>query len=260
MVTRRSSIIGFLVLLVSGMTHSASVEAQEWGISASVDYSSGDYGLDEDTDILYAPLSLRYDAGPFRFKATASYIRIEGPGSVIGGGIPVRVDNPRQEGVTTEQGLGDTVLSVGYGLPYREGLPFVELTAKVKIPTADEEKLLGTGEVDYGLQMDLTHQFGNLMPMATVGYRVYGDPDDYELDDTFFGSVGLGYLIGSRASMGASVDYREPASEASDDQVELVPWVSWRMSDSWSVNAYGLIGFTDSSPDTGAGLMFSFGF
>ncbi len=51
-----------------------------------MDYSSGDYGLAKDTDILYLPLSLTYERFPWRATVTLSHLRITGPGGVTGGG------------------------------------------------------------------------------------------------------------------------------------------------------------------------------
>ena len=55
-------------------------------LSIGLDFSSGDYGLPEDTEMLYLPVTLSYETLPWFFSATVSYLSIDGPGGVIGGG------------------------------------------------------------------------------------------------------------------------------------------------------------------------------
>jgi hypothetical protein len=61
----------------------------EFGLSVGMDHGSGDYALAKDTDILYLPVSLRYERFSWRVTVTLSYLRITGPGGVIGGGIQI---------------------------------------------------------------------------------------------------------------------------------------------------------------------------
>jgi hypothetical protein len=47
--------------------------------------------------------------------------------------------------------------------------------------------------------------------------------------------------------------YGAPASDFSSEIHELLPYVSWELSDRWSLMAYGVWGFTVDSPDFALG-------
>ncbi|MGH8770313.1 MAG: hypothetical protein ACREV2_03910, partial [Burkholderiales bacterium] len=50
-------------------------------LGTGIDYSSGDYGADVDTDILYVPLTFKYDTERWFYRLTVPYLRIRGPGN-----------------------------------------------------------------------------------------------------------------------------------------------------------------------------------
>src|SRR5258705_1572146 len=55
-------------------------------LGTGFDYTTGKYGTSEKTEILYVPLSGKYETGPWTFRAVVPYIRITGPGNVVGAG------------------------------------------------------------------------------------------------------------------------------------------------------------------------------
>lgn len=74
--------------------------------STGVDYSSGDYGAAEDTEILVIPFVLRAPTSNLAFTASVPYIRIDGPaGVVLGpGGEPLPGTGT---GAGVREGIGD---------------------------------------------------------------------------------------------------------------------------------------------------------
>ena len=95
----------------------------------------------------------RYDVGAWTYRATLPLIEVDGPVTVIPGVGPV------SEGAApsrTETGLGDIVLSATYNAYYdRASTLGLDFTGKVKLPTADEDKGLGTGETDFAFLVDV---------------------------------------------------------------------------------------------------------
>lgn len=233
--------------------------ALKFKVSAGFDYSSGDYGLTEDTDILFIPLSGQLDTRSWRFKVTVPWIRIEGPSGVVGGTDgPIIVDDPVAPVVVENSGLGDIVAAVTYKVPpLGEGAPFIDLTGKVKFPTADRDKFLGTGEYDFTAQADVFQPFGNATVFATIGYRVLGDPDGRDLNNGVLASGGFAYKFNDSFSGGGILDWRQASTDTSDDPLEIVPYLVWRMHEDWSVQAYGVLGLSDGSPNAGGGLQVS---
>ena len=259
----RAAIVSTIVsaFLGSGTAYAGDPETGQWKFSTGVDYSSGDYGEDQDTDIVYVPVTVRYLKDPWLFKQTVPWIHIKGPGGVIGGGTDgsVVVGGGSQAERRTESGLGHVVASVGYTLPglMQQGT-FVEFTGKVKFGTADEDKELGTGENDYTIQVDVAKRFGEFTPFGTLGYRFTGESDQFDLDDVFFVSVGGGYKFTAKTSAGLIYDYREASSRTSDDPSEIVGYVSHKLSDLWALTAYAATGFSDGSPDANIGVQVTY--
>lgn len=227
-----------------------------YSFSTGFDYTSGDYGSTLDTEILYVPFTLKYETGSWLVWVTLPYIRITGPGTVVGGtdgAIVRKTDGAATR--STKDGVGDIVASLTYGLPRQTASqPLIEFTGKIKIPTASEKDGLGTGAFDYTFQVDASTTYGRVTPFGTLGYRIVGDPDGVRLDNIFLFSAGAGYELSRRSSLGMIFDYRQAAADGADDAVELTPYVAWKASDRWALNAYLVFGLTDGSPDHGVGM------
>ena len=231
-------------------------EVMHWRVSTGVNFTSGDYGQDADTDILYVPITVRADYEPFLLKLTVPYIRIDGPGGVVGGTEgPVIVDD-ETAGTETNSGLGDIVLAGTY-IHYPEGgspWPVVELTGKVKFPTADEDQDLGTGEFDYTVQLDVSKGIGRVLAFTTFGYRILGDPSDFNLNNVFFASLGGGFRIMKGVQLGLVYDFREASTSGVSDSHELVPYFSWRFAERYLLSGYAVAGLSNAAADWGSGI------
>jgi len=228
---------------------------REFSLSTGFEFSRGDFNDSDRTEIQYVPFTLKLQDGPWIAALTVPYIRIDGPGDVVGGAESGLVIGRGAVGRQTESGLGDIVASLSYTfLPERPEVPLIELTGRVKLPTADEDDGLGTGKTDFGLQVDLAKRFGKLSTFATLGYRFLGDPSGVDLDDGFLGSLGFSYRFGPKLSGGLAYDAREASTSGTDGSRELVPFLTYRWSDSLRLGTYAVIGMSDSSPDTALGF------
>jgi len=228
-------------------------------LSTGFDFSTGRYGDTVDTDITYIPFTAKYETLPWTFKATVPYIRIKGPGNVIGGGADGSIVVPgRGAAVQTNSGLGDVVASIAYELPTESDRAIYEVAGKVKFGTADEDEGLGTGEDDISMQFDAVTTRGNFTPFGTVGYKLVGDPPDIELDNVLYFSLGSGYRLNERRSVGLIYDYRESSSPTSDASQELVAYLSQRLQDPLSWLGYVSAGLSDSAPDVNIGMQWTY--
>ena len=246
----------YAVLLVSWACAPVNAEPDgSYTVTLGVDVSSGDYGGTEETDLIFMPVSLSYSSFPWTFRLTVPYLRIDGPVSVVDG-QPVATTSANN---TTEDGLGDLSLAVTYSVedPLPGGI-FVDLKTRLKAPTASRSKGLGTGRRDISVQADLFKAAGNWTPFATLGYKFTGDPPDLDLNDSAFASIGTDYRLKGPWHLGASLDYREPISQLSDDGLEFVPYAAWRIRPSVILNTYLVLGLSDGSPDQGFGLQLSY--
>ncbi|MBL4853342.1 MAG: hypothetical protein JKY25_03800 [Robiginitomaculum sp.] len=226
--------------------------------STGVDFTSGDYADSQNTSILYVPFSAKALFGDFEAKVTVPYIRIKGPGTVVGGGDigPIARDRIANM-ITTQDGLGDVTASLTYTKFMQDNTLFVDFTGKVKLPTASAEKNLGTGLTDFTTQVDVTKSVGGVNLFATAGYRFMGSSDALVLRDGFLGSLGASFDVSDRTSLGLIYDYRQSASLRAENPSELTGFVSWKLSKKIRLQTYGIVGFSSGSPDTGVGMQIS---
>ena len=240
---------------VAERTLPPSDDDSELSLSIGYELSRGEFNDSDRTEIRYVPLTLKYQNGPWIAGLTVPYIRIQGPGDVVRGADGNLVIASDTQGRTTESGPGDVVAALSYTFyPSSSKLPLLELTGRVKFPTADEDEGLGTGETDYTVQADLSKRFGAFTSFATLGYRVLGDPSGIDLDDGFLASLGFGYRFSRRLNLGLAFDYREASTDGTDDSRELVPYTSIRVSDSLTLGTYGVVVLSDSSSDLALGV------
>jgi outer membrane putative beta-barrel porin/alpha-amylase len=89
-------------------------------------------------------------------------------------------------------GVGDLVLEAKARLPFRPLDLDLALVPNLKIPTADEDRGLGTGKVDGGVVFVLSKEFTDTRKLHfNVGYTAVGKNSDVDLQDQlFFGLAG----------------------------------------------------------------------
>ncbi|MFK5986509.1 MAG: hypothetical protein QM479_13950 [Pseudomonadota bacterium] len=251
---------------------------------SGLDYSSGYYGLKQKTEMLYIPMVFKYHQGNWDFGLTVSYIKMTGPGGIFGGGdggvIPTGNDGelasnkakksnqnnpgqannkPDKKGLISNEGVGDSLIKVAYAADILLQLPFLlELGGQVKIPTADQDKELGTGEFDWSIYLDLAYSFDSFSPFMTLGYKFMGDPEPVNLDNVFYSSLGLDYAFSPNLHSGIIYDYKQKLLVNSYAIRESTLYVNWSITQHWSISSYIVKGFASGSPDWASGLQFSF--
>ena len=268
-----------VMLSMAGALVSQGSMASEWKYTLGTDISSGDYGDAADTDIVSTPFTVSYSpSASWTFKASLPWTQIEGPGGVIpggDGGIVIGNGNGRGNGgpgngglggggadtqteTVKESGIGDLWLTGTYSLEPVAERWFFDLSAKYKVPTADEDKGLGTGEADYTLQAEVFTAVGDFTPFATVARKFKGDLPDMEIKDVWYTSVGSGYRLDEQSSVGLSLDYQQATTDTGDPSTELFGYFNHKLSAQWSGMVYAYLGLADGSPDQGLGFQVSY--
>lgn len=254
-------ILSLSALLLTCGASALHAEDSEWGIrvSSGFDYSSGDYGAQSDTDILFIPITFKHERDFGAFKLTVPYVSIKTAGGSIGAGGGVDVDPDSGDGPReTESGLGDMVLAyTHYAYQGDEQWPIIDVTGKVKFGTADEDKGLGTGETDYSFEVDFTKLFEQTVVFATLGHKFYGDPPGRDLDNANYASLGVGYQLNGDTSFGLIYDVREASVSSRDNLSEATAYVSYKFPNNYKLLGYLVKGFSDGSADYGIGMSIS---
>jgi len=258
--------VGMIVVLSLALHAAVPAIADEdearWRISTSYNYLTGDYGTGDDTEIMYVPVTLGAKLDRFKLGVTVPYLRQTSQNVVLtGGGVAVKKKQTTTSVKTTEDGLGDVLLRTSYVVleehEERPLLPEVEPYLKIKFPTADEDRGLGTGEFDETLGVDLSKEiFERTSAYLTLAYTFVGSPRGADLRDTFSGSIGAAYALARPLSVFAFLDGATAIARGQDDPLELRVGAEYRLARFLKLTGSGMAGLTDGSADWG----FSAGF
>ncbi len=246
-------VAGFVVIFVASLAQLAHAEANgKFSLETGMDVNSGKYGRADSTDILYLPVTARYQGGAWSFKVTIPWLQISGPGNVINGiGLTGAAATTAR---TTQSGLGDVVVAASNNV-YNNAASgtMVNLTGKVKLGTADSAKGLGTGQNDYALQADLYQVRHDLTAFGTFGYRMYGSPATYTLNNVLYGYFGGSYKFTPASSGGIMFNFSQKVVTTGSSHAEAILFASHKLGEEWKAQGYVLKGYTNSVPDWGAG-------
>ena len=220
-------------------------------LGTGFDYSSGKYGNATSTDILYIPLTGKYESDKLTLKLTVPYIRVTGTGNVIKGLGRIGLAGTKK---TTNSGLGDITASAGYNVYSGDSLS-LDLVGNVKLGTADVNKGLGTGQNDYSAQVDGYYALDQTTLFATAGHKVYGSPSGINLSSASYGTIGASQKLSKSTSAGLMLDMANSPSASSSNQKEVTVYISQKVASSLKVQASILKGFSDGSPNYGFGAM-----
>lgn len=246
-------------------------------VSVGLERTTGEYGTNTRTTETIIPFALKHENGPWTFKFTVPWVRVEGPGnpnsaisfedrSGSGGGGSDDDERARALAGRSESGLGDITVSGFYNIFNDPANSLgLDLGLKAKFATADKDKTtLTTGENDYSIQGDFYFDFKPVpktTAFGTVGWTKKGDPTGIDYKNPFYGSVGFSYKLTDKNSWGAAYDYRQKVLAGRDPVSETSVFFTHRYSQVLKVQAYALREFfSDSSPDLGGGVTVFYSF
>jgi hypothetical protein len=227
-----------------------------YSLGIGAEYSRGDYGGERDIDMFSMPITLAYREPRYGWSLSVPYLRVSGPGDFVVSGRgagPIHTrDTPTPD--RTDSGLGDVEVSGTVRLwEETHQRPWVALTGKVKLATADERRRLGTGEHDYALQLELAKESG----YGYIGYLLPGDPPGVDYHNLWYGLAGIGLPLGEAAG-GVDLYAEEAMLSGRDGKLELSLYLSRPLDRQTQVGAYLLKGLSDASPEWGLGVSLRF--
>lgn len=216
----------------------------------------GDFGTDRDVTYDILTSRFRWLSSRLEWRLTVPFLRIDS-GVLIVGGVPV--PGPGGDG-GTEVGLGD-VLARGqvWALKGTARRPWVGILGEVKLPTADEEKGLGTGETDFRAGTRIIQNIGRTSLLFDASYTVLGDPDNFDFENIVRIGAGVAQPIGSRHQLFGYLENRTHPIPGRDDRLILMIGDSARFGERRRIrfSATALAGLSDTAADWG--LVFSLG-
>jgi hypothetical protein len=224
-------------------------------------YDQGDFGTPDISRALYFPFSFRYTASQFDVSVSSSIARLSASDGVrLIDGVPT----PTSGRVSfNETGLGDTVLRTRLFLVNDRGpgtsTPSVTPFFRLKVPTAPEQRGLGTGRVDYGFGVELDKDLGSAFIFGDLGYTVVGKIPGSGLQNRALGSIGVGKQLSDALSVSSMLDWRRSIIAGNPDAADLVGVLSYRVG-STTISPNAFLGLTDGSSDFGLGIQMRFRF
>jgi hypothetical protein len=196
---------------------------------------------------------------PFIYQDTQNVV-------LTGGGVASRKNQKgklaKPAGSTTESGLGDVLLKVSFiVLEEQPLLPEIEPYVKIKFPTADSDRGLGTGEFDETIGVDLSKNLvGGLYGYLSLAYTFIGDPPGSDLHDSFAWSIGAGYSVIPPFSVFAFLDGATAIASGQSDPLELRVGAELKLTGVLKLTGAVTRGLSNGSADWGgsAGLALRF--
>jgi Putative MetA-pathway of phenol degradation len=252
-------VVGVLMVLVGVLPALAADDDPRWLFSSSVNYSVGDYGTNKDTTIVYVPFTFGVrPVDTLWISLTVPYIYQNSQNVVVtGGGVATRKKATgkfaQPATATTESGLGDVLLKASYVLvDEKPFLPEIAPYMKIKFPTADKDRGLGTGEFDETVGVDLSKQLiGPLFAYVTVAYTFIGSPAGTDLHNSFGWSIGAAYTLIPSLSFFAFLDGSTAISPGEADPLELRAGAEYRLTRALKFTGAVSRGLSDGAADWG---------
>jgi hypothetical protein len=235
---------------------------EHFQLKVGAGYDVGDFGTSDTTHSAYAPVTLRYLGERFEVGVTASLIYLDTESSVVVvDGLPVPSQRQRR---TQETGFGDLIFRARYYALDDAGpdspIPSLTPVVKLKAPTANESKGLGTGEWDGGFALEVDKRFREFFLLGDVSYTFMGDPPDQSFRDRPGASLGIGRTFTPSLTVIALLDWRRALVRGGRDPLELVGIAQIKIAPTLTLSPYTFVGLTDGSPDFGIGAEVSWRF
>ena len=225
--------------------------------SAGLGRFTGDYGEEEDTTLDVLSLNARRYFTRGEVQLSVPYLTVDGdnvrlvddrPVAIPGGAIP--------GGQNKESGLGDVVLRGEYYV--RTGTstsPWVIALLRLKLPTGNDERGLGTGATDVEAGVGWIRRHGPVNWLADIGYTFVGGSGGFDPKNVWRMGAGLSVPFGmeERNNTYAYLENRTNRFAGSEDRRSLAVGVGTSLDEAkrMRVSASAFFGLSDTAEDWG---------
>lgn len=241
------------------------------------EYETGDYGTDDTIETWRVPLVIEW--APHErvlFSLEIPYVHQDRTGeTVLIGGTPtptrqrrsgrmsgssemVQVGEPTDgvvESTDSEGGLGDLTVDAAFTLLRDEGkTPRLLALLYAKLPTADEEKGLGTGEFDWGGGLGAGKRFGAWSGYAELLYIQPGSSELYDPDPYWEWLASISFRLKESLRPGLAISGGSAPFDGADSPLEVKARLTGLAGEHASYSLYLARGLSDASPDWGMGI------
>jgi hypothetical protein len=272
MFTRGMVLTGLLLVagLLFGESVSRAAATKKFALGVGFDYATGDYGTSQSTDSLRVPVTIDYfPSNLLSFELVVPYLYQSNSNTIFSGGMrfPTRrggtggMGGGSFDSQASQSGLGDITLTTGYVI-LKEGPsnPALRPLLYLKLPTADKDKGLGTGEFDVGVGLGAVKWFDPWYTFAEIRHVFQGDNATLGLKDYTTLEGAVGYRVGERFLPSLDLWWSSAPSDDASQQLEARLKGKYWLSDVIAVEGHIGTGLADGSPDftLGGAVYYSF--
>jgi hypothetical protein len=160
----------------------------------------------------------------------------------------------------SESGVGDAEIMFKWQFMKEEnGMPGLAVRGVAKLTSGDEEKGLGSGEMDYSLILLGSYKLEPVNLYATLGYTWVGEPPGVDLDNVVSLSLAVEYPLNEKLDLVGRLA-GESGQGDEDAPIFILGGASYAINDVLYVDGGIRLGVTDTAPDwsiiLGAGFSF----
>lgn len=254
-------LLAFLAAAAWGALLPAAAPAAGWEFNSAFNYDTGKYGSAVRTDSVYIPFTLKRKYDNAGFSVTVPYLRQSSTGEVTRvGGNPVR----KAKGIgaaagSSASGPGDMLLRGSYTLELDGPRSFdLALAGKLKLPTADKNKGLGTGELDEGVGLEFAKEVTPALTLLSDAYyTIIGDPAGVNFNNELAVDAGLYCPLRKNLALTVLYETRSAIVDGNADPRSFSCTLSYSLRDGFQLAVGLTLGLSDGSPDLAMGAGFS---
>jgi hypothetical protein len=262
--------------------------AAQLQLSTGLEFSSGNYGEVEATQTLVVPLAARVSVGGWSFRASVPFVRVRGPADVTiaiedGGGDDndsggsgsgssgsggSGSDRSGTGGSTgnslfaanrEESGVGDASFAIGYSMvDIAQTNLYVDLTARVRVPTGNEATGLGSGTTDYAALTEIGWDGRKGGIYVGGGRRFLGNQPDAVVSriDGWQANTGFWRRMGPKSLVGMQANWRNASVDGGEDPKSIDVYLTRRLTNAWKMEVSGGAGLSDANAAYVVGVNF----
>ncbi len=225
-----------LILVLPGIS---GAENGRGYLDLSAGYKTGDFGAPMKSELYYVSPTLGYVAPLYDVSVAVPYLYLS---------------NKTGGATTSESGVGDVILRGGrVFIPEGEGGFSLDGALAVKLPTADKNKGLGTGETDYGAFLGAHQQVAGVKLSLLSGYIKVGEPSGVTYNDVYSYGFGISKVFGF-TELYAFIEGRRAMIPGAQDPEEVSVGFFHVLNADYTIKGSAFKGLNNGGPDFGANL------
>ena len=228
-----------LALLLSLATGLAGGDEGRPYLELNAGFRTGDFGTTTRSDLFYFAPTFGYAAPRYDYSLTVPYLSLTSRTGTAS---------------TTRSGLGDAIVRGGRELAAGTDWSLYGSLA-VKLPTADEQRGLGTGEPDLGAFATYGRDFDSLRLSILGGFIETGDPPGLTLPDLWLYGIGLATWAGATRLYG-SIEGRTASVPGAPNPLEVHVGAMHPLGARRWITGTAFAGLNDGGPRYGANVGF----